>query len=55
MTAAAPVFSARNDNTVSLLIGADDETWDIALIIPRDTIDVIVREVDRCIGRPPSS
>lgn len=31
----APVFWASDGSTATLMIGEDDETWDIAIVIPR--------------------
>ncbi|GAA2145381.1 hypothetical protein GCM10009727_45850 [Actinomadura napierensis] len=39
--AGAPVFWAMADDQAVLLIGQDDETWDIALTIPLTTADEI--------------
>lgn len=34
--------------TVSILIGEDDQTWDVALQLPAEVIDDVLREIDRC-------
>ena len=34
--------------TLSILVGTDDETWDIALQLPFETIEAVVREVAAC-------
>lgn len=50
-SAGAPAWwSVEQDETgmLSILIGADDESWDIAILLPLDTIDEIIREVDAC-------
>jgi|SRR3972149_7873913 len=33
---------------LSILVGHDDQTWDIALQLPLETIDAVVHEVDVC-------
>ena len=38
----------EGDDSVSLLIGRDDETWDIAVSLPPDTLAAITREVAAC-------
>ncbi|TDD63536.1 hypothetical protein E1293_43105 [Actinomadura darangshiensis] len=41
--AGSPVFwTIAPDDQATLLIGQDDETWDIGLLIPLTTIDKIV-------------
>lgn len=45
-SAGAPAFwSMSEDGTVGILIGDDDQTWDIAVSVPPDTIDQILREI----------
>lgn len=44
-SADAPVFWAIDGQDVTMLIGRDDETWDVALTIPVSAIDKIVRLV----------
>ncbi|MGK5551705.1 hypothetical protein ACSNOI_08825 [Actinomadura kijaniata] len=40
--AGAPVFwSASEAETATILIGADDEAWDLALTVPLATVDEI--------------
>ena len=34
--------------TLSILVGTDDEAWDIALQLPLETIEAVVREVATC-------
>jgi hypothetical protein len=41
-SAGAPVFWSCDGTTASILIGSDDETWDVALAIPIDVVDRIV-------------
>jgi hypothetical protein len=43
-SADAPVHWAVNGETVTILIGHDDETWDIALEVPVVTVDDIVAQ-----------
>lgn len=44
-SAGAPVFWSRVDDHAALMIGHDDETWDISVAVPLDLVDKIVREV----------
>ncbi|MEV4401546.1 hypothetical protein AB0J66_05135 [Actinoplanes sp. NPDC049598] len=37
-------WSVDSDATVSALVGADDETWHIAFLMPVDTIDQLAAE-----------
>jgi hypothetical protein len=34
--------------TLSILVGQDDQTWDIALRFPLETIDAVIQEVEAC-------
>lgn len=43
--AGSPTFWCAEASVVMLLIGADDEAWDIAMVIQRPTIDEIVTAV----------
>ncbi|MFB4298194.1 hypothetical protein [Actinomadura sp. NTSP31] len=45
--AGAPVFWAMSDDQAVLLIGQDDETWDIALTIPLTTVEEIAALAQR--------
>ena len=38
----------EGDNSVSVLIGDDDEGWDVAVSLPPGIIDVIRREIAGC-------
>jgi len=47
-SAGAPAFWSVGDesgDTVSVLVGHDDECWDLAVYLPSDTIDVIRRQI----------
>lgn len=44
-SAGAPVFWSCDGPTASILIGSDDETWDVALSVPVDVVDRIVELV----------
>jgi hypothetical protein len=44
-SAGAPVFWSCDGSTASILIGSDDETWDVALSVPVDVVDRIVEFV----------
>ena len=48
-SAGAPVFwaSIGDGDHAALMIGRDDETWDVSVSIPFEVIDGIVREVAR--------
>ena len=43
-SAGAPVFWASEGDRAMLLIGHDDETWDVAITVPVTVVDEIVRE-----------
>lgn len=43
--AGSPTFWCAESSVVMLFIGADDETWDIALVLQRPTIDEILRAI----------
>ena len=42
----ARVFWAADQDQVTILIGQDDETWDIAVTVPLGTVDEIARLAD---------
>jgi hypothetical protein len=44
-SAGAPVFWASVDDHAALMIGHDDEAWDVSVTVPLDLVDEIVREV----------
>jgi hypothetical protein len=44
-SAGAPVFWASVNDHAALMIGHDDEAWDISITLPFDLVDEIVREV----------
>jgi hypothetical protein len=41
-SAGAPVFWSTEDGVVAILIGEDDENWDIALSVPLAVMDTII-------------
>jgi hypothetical protein len=41
----APVFWSTEDGVVALLIGEDDENWDIALSVPVAVMDEIIQAI----------
>jgi hypothetical protein len=41
-SAGVPVFWSTDDGMVAILIGEDDENWDIALSIPLQVMDTII-------------
>lgn len=46
-SANSPVHWAYGENgSIDLLIGYDDETWDIGITIPRSTFEEIINEVN---------
>jgi hypothetical protein len=44
-SASAPVWWSSDGSVATILVGIDDETWDIAVTVPLDTIAEIVRRV----------
>jgi hypothetical protein len=43
-SAGAPVFWASVDDHAALMIGHDDESWDVSVALPHEVVDEIVRE-----------
>lgn len=43
-SAGAPVFWSAVDGHAALMIGHDDETWDISITVPLTVVDEIVRQ-----------
>jgi len=41
----APVFWSTKDRYLTLLIGDDDESWDIAVTLPNSTLTTILKEL----------
>jgi len=41
-SAGVPVFWSTDDGMVAILIGQDDENWDIALSVPVQVMDTII-------------
>ncbi|SNT28586.1 hypothetical protein SAMN05421812_104247 [Asanoa hainanensis] len=50
--AGIPVHWAINEDTVTALVGHDDETWHIAFLMPVDTIDRLAAEVVDLLPEP---
>ncbi|MEU1969281.1 hypothetical protein ABZ541_24305 [Micromonospora sediminicola] len=50
--AGTPVHWAINDDTVTALIGHDDETWHIAFSMPVETIDRLAAEAVELLPEP---
>ena len=48
--AGVPVFWCHNEGQVTILIGQDSETWDVAFIIPAETTDEIVEQLEHEAG-----
>lgn len=50
-SAGAPVFWASDDAGATLMIGSDDETWDVAITLRTDTVEEIAqRGLDHLAG-----
>ncbi|MEV6158313.1 hypothetical protein AB0L53_49060 [Nonomuraea sp. NPDC052129] len=43
----AHVFWVANEEQATILIGQDDETWDIAVTVPLETVDQIARLAEK--------
>jgi hypothetical protein len=43
-SAGAPVFWTSVDDHSALMIGHDDESWDVSVALPYEVVDEIVRE-----------
>ena len=41
------MFWAYSDATVTLMLGHDDQTWDVAVVVPVSIVDEIVRQAER--------
>ena len=46
-SAGAPAYWASTGDQAALMIGHDDETWDVSVTVPFDVIDQVVSEVSR--------
>jgi hypothetical protein len=46
-SAGSPVWWSSNDDAVMLLIGDNDETWDVSITVPLAIIDEIVSQAER--------
>ncbi|GLI02918.1 hypothetical protein [Phytohabitans aurantiacus] len=42
--AGVPVYWASSENNVAILVGQDDETWDIAVTVPFSSVDDIATQ-----------
>lgn len=51
-SAGSAVFWSCDKRTVSILIGHDDETWDVGFSIPLATLKAIIREIEKCADAP---
>lgn len=47
--AGAPVYWASSGGNVAILVGQDDETWDIAVTIPLSSVNEIATQASRMI------
>ncbi len=45
-SAGAPVFWASDGSEATLMIGHDEETWDVAVTFPLTVVEEIVRKVE---------
>jgi hypothetical protein len=45
-SAGVPVFWSSEDDTLSILVGHDDETWDFGLILPIHIINEIISNIE---------
>jgi hypothetical protein len=45
VSAGAPVHWAADGETVTIMVGGDSETWDIALTVPVAIVDTIVADL----------
>jgi hypothetical protein len=45
--AGSPTFWSCEDDHLSILVGLDDECWDIAVMLPAEIIDDLIAEIDR--------
>jgi hypothetical protein len=52
-SAGMPVFWCSKDDKVTILIGRDEETWDIAVGVPLATAHEIAHQVEVQLGLPP--
>lgn len=48
-SAGSPVYWCSGDGDATMMIGHDEETWDIAVTMPLAVVDDIVREVTAAI------
>jgi hypothetical protein len=46
--AGAAVFWSCDKKKVSILIGHDDQTWDVGIFIPLGTFKTMLREIESC-------
>lgn len=45
--AGSPAFWSCEDGKLSILVGADDETWDFGVTLPESVIDEVMAEIER--------
>jgi hypothetical protein len=45
--AGSPIFWSCEKGKLSILVGADDETWDFGLTLPESIIDEVIAEIER--------
>jgi hypothetical protein len=46
VSAGADVFWSSDGAIATIMVGQDDETWDVAVTVPVDLVDDLVRRVD---------
>ena len=54
-SAGSPVFWASDGDDATLMIGDDDETWDVAITLPVAVVEDIANRGLRCFADPASS
>jgi hypothetical protein len=45
--AGSPTFWSCENGNISILVGPDDECWDIAVTLPEELLDDMITEIDR--------
>ena len=46
-SAGAPVFWARSGDEVTIMVGHDDESWDVAVTVPLEVVEKIALATER--------
>ncbi|MEO5662757.1 MAG: hypothetical protein ABIR39_05695 [Nocardioides sp.] len=45
--AGASVFWCSDGQTATIMVGQDDESWDVAVLVPVEVVDDLVRQMER--------